>query len=97
MHDYEPQSLGLRENLEEETFQLKFSRRVGESRGKKQGNLCKRREGRGTWVAPLVECPTLDLSSGLDVKVVSLSPVLISFMHGVEPTTKSDERAKELI
>jgi len=31
---------------------------------------------RGAWVAQLVKCLTLDLSSDLDIMVVSLSPAL---------------------
>jgi len=38
----------------------------------------------GTWVAQSVKYLTLDLSSGLDLTVVSLSPTLGS-MLGVEP------------
>ena len=40
---------------------------------------------RGAWVAQLIECLTLDLSSGLDLKVVSSSPALGS-MLSVKPT-----------
>ena len=36
-------------------------------------------------MAQSVECPTLDLSSGLDLRVVSSSPAL-GFILGVEPT-----------
>ena len=43
---------------------------------------------RGAWVAQLVKCPTLDLSSGLDLRVMSSSPVLGSAL-GMEPTQKS--------
>ena len=42
---------------------------------------------RGTWVAQSVKPPTLDLSSGLDLKVMSSSPVLGSTL-GVESTLK---------
>ena len=41
-------------------------------------------EDRGAWVALLVKCWTLDLSSGLDLRVMSSSPTLGS-MLGVEP------------
>ena len=41
----------------------------------------KRKEKRGAQVAQLVECLTLDLSSGLNLGVVSLSPTL-----NVQPT-----------
>ena len=40
---------------------------------------------RGTWMAQLVEHPTLDLSSVVDLRVMSSSPALGS-MLGVEPT-----------
>ena len=33
-------------------------------------------EGRGTWVAQLVKCPTLDFGSGHDLRVMRLSPAL---------------------
>lgn len=33
------------------------------------------RHVRGTWVAQSVKCPTLDLSSGLDLRVVGSSPL----------------------
>ena len=39
----------------------------------------------GIWVTQLIKGPTLGLSSGLDLRVVSSSPVLAS-MLGVEPT-----------
>ena len=42
---------------------------------------------RGVWVAQLVKHLTLDLSSGLDLRVMSLSPVLDSTLE-VEPTFK---------
>ena len=32
----------------------------------------------GTWVAQLVECPTLDFDSGHDPSVLELSPVSVS-------------------
>ena len=41
----------------------------------------------GTWVAQSVKHLTLDLSSGLDLRVLSSSPTLGS-MLGVEPTFK---------
>ena len=37
------------------------------------------------WVAQLVESPTLDLSSGLDLRVMDSGPMLGSVL-GVEPT-----------
>ena len=40
---------------------------------------------RDNWVAQLVKRLTLDLSSGLDLRVVTLSPALGS-MLGMEPT-----------
>jgi len=40
---------------------------------------------RGTWVAQSVKHPTLDLSSGLDLRVVSSSSELGSTL-GMEPT-----------
>ena len=42
---------------------------------------------RGVWVAYLVECLTLDLSSGLDLSVMSSSPAL-GPMLGMEPNLK---------
>ena len=39
----------------------------------------------GTWVVELVEHPTLDFSSGLNLRVLSSSPMLGS-MLGMEPT-----------
>ena len=39
----------------------------------------------GTWMAQLVEHLTLDLSSGPDLRVMSLSPTLGSVL-GVKPT-----------
>ena len=39
----------------------------------------------GNWVAQSVKCLTLDLSSGLDLRVVNLSPPTGS-MLGVKPT-----------
>ena len=39
----------------------------------------------GTWVAQLVEHPTLDLSSGLSLSVMSSSPML-GFVLGMKPT-----------
>ena len=40
---------------------------------------------RGTWLAQSVKPPTLDLSSGLDLRVMSSSPALGSTL-GEEPT-----------
>lgn len=40
---------------------------------------------RGAWVIQSVKCLTLDLSSGIDLRVMSSSPVL-HFVLGVEPT-----------
>ena len=42
---------------------------------------------RGVGVAQLVKGPTLDLSSGLDLRVVSSSPALGSAL-GIKPTLK---------
>ena len=39
----------------------------------------------GTWVAQSDKYPTLDFSSGNDLRVVRLSPVM-DFKPGVEPT-----------
>ena len=39
----------------------------------------------GSWVAQLIKASTLDLSSGLDLRVVSSSPVL-EFILGMAPT-----------
>ena len=39
----------------------------------------------GTWGAQSVKSPTLDLSSGLDLRVTSSSPML-GFHTGCEPT-----------
>ena len=36
----------------------------------------------GSWVAQLVECPILGFSSGHDLRVVRLSPVLVSVLSG---------------
>ena len=41
----------------------------------------------GDWVAQLTEHPTLNLSSGLDLRVVSLGPMLGSTL-GMEPILK---------
>jgi len=46
---------------------------------------------RGAWVSQSVEHQTLDLSSGLDLRVVSSSPVL-GFTLGVETALKKKER-----
>jgi len=40
---------------------------------------------RGALVAQLVKCPTLDLSSSLDLRVVNSGPALGSLL-GLEPT-----------
>jgi len=48
----------------------------------------------GTWVAQSVKHPTLDLSSGLDLRVMSSSPTLGS-MLGVEPTLKKKKKIKQ--
>ena len=42
-------------------------------------------------MAQLVECPTLDLSSGLDLMVESISPALGSTL-GMEPTLKEEKQ-----
>ena len=47
----------------------------------------------GHQVALLVKCPTLDLSSGLDLRIVSSSPALGS-MLGMEPTLKKKKKEK---
>ena len=44
----------------------------------------------GVWVVQLIECPTLDLSPGLDLRVVSSSPALGSKL-GMELAKKKDE------
>ena len=46
---------------------------------------------RGTWVAQLVKCPTLDRSSGLDLRVVSSHPVLDS-MLGIGKEKKKERK-----
>ena len=43
---------------------------------------------------PLVKLLTLDLSSGLDLRVVGLSPMLSSRL-GVEPTLKNKTKQKK--
>ena len=48
----------------------------------------------GAWVAQSVKHPTLDLSSGLDLRVMSSSPIL-SPMLGVESTQKKEIERKE--
>ena len=45
------------------------------------------KHSRGVWVAQLIKHLTLDLSSGFDLRVMSLSPVLGSTL-GMEPTLK---------
>jgi len=47
--------------------------------------LKKKKSLGGAWVAQLVKRPTLDLSSGLDLKVVGSGFTLASTL-GVEPT-----------
>ena len=39
------------------------------------GSLIKMQNFRGTWVAQSVKCLTLDLSSSLDLRVMSSSPI----------------------
>ena len=46
----------------------------------------------GAWVAQVVKCPTLDLSSGLDLRVISLSPALGSVL-GVEAYFKKKKKS----
>lgn len=47
----------------------------------------------GTWVAQLVKCPTLDLGSGLDIEVVSSSPMSHSMLgHGAYFKKKNSAR-----
>jgi len=46
----------------------------------------------GTWAARSVKHPTLELSSGLDLRVVSSSPMLGS-MLGVEPALKKKKKS----
>ena len=47
------------------------------------------------WVAQSVQCPTLDLSSGLDLRVASSSPALGSTL-GMETTLKKKEKEKKV-
>lgn len=49
---------------------------------------------RGAWVAQSFTCQTFDLSTGLDVGVMSSSPALRS-MLGMEPTFKKRGRERE--
>ena len=49
----------------------------------------KRYWSRDAWVAQSVKCLTLDLSSGLYLRVVSSGPALSSVLY-VEPTLKKD-------
>ena len=51
-------------------------------------------KNRGAWVAQLVERPTLDLSSGLDLRVVSPSPTLGSVL-GIKPALKKKKNEYE--
>ena len=48
----------------------------------------------GTWVAPSVKRLTLDLSSGLDLRIMSSSPELGS-MPAMEPTLKKKKKKKK--
>ena len=50
-------------------------------------------EAWGTWMAQSVKRPTLDLSSGLDLRVMSSSPVLGSTLS-TEPFLKKKKMAK---
>jgi len=43
----------------------------------------------GAWVAQSAKCPTLDLSSGIDLGVMSSSPALGSTV-GMAPTSKKE-------
>lgn len=49
--------------------------------------------GVGAWVAQLVKRPTLDFSSGLDLKVMSSSPALGSILS-MEPNFKKGGRVR---
>ena len=40
------------------------------------------RQMRGTWVAQLIECPTLDFSLGHDLRVIVVSPMLSYALSG---------------
>ena len=53
------------------------------------------RKYRGTWVAQLVKCPTLDLSSDLDLRVMSSRFTLDSTVC-VEPTLKKKIQIRTL-
>ena len=46
------------------------------------------------WLAESVKCLTLDLSSGLDLRVVSSSPILGSAL-GMKPTLKQNQKKKK--
>ena len=50
-------------------------------RGGHTDGVAKNKQTRGTWVAHSVKHLTLDLSSGLDLRVVRSSPVLDSSME----------------
>ena len=54
-------------------------------------------ENRGTWVVQSATHPTLNLSSGLDLRVMSSNPMLGSMlsMLSMEPTLKERERERE--
>ena len=47
----------------------------------------------GAWVAPSVKHLTLDVSSGLDLRVVSLNPTLGS-MFSMEPALKKKKKSQ---
>ena len=56
--------------------------------------IIKKKRDMGVWVAQLVKHLTLDLSSGLDLRVVSSSPSLGSTL-GMEPTQKQKQKQKQ--
>ena len=51
-------------------------------------------KSRGAWLAQLVKHLSLDLSSGLDLRVMSLSPALGSTL-GLEPTERRKRERKK--
>ena len=51
----------------------------------------KKKKGLGAWGVQAGKCPTLDLSSGLDLRVMSSSPALGSVV-GVKPTLKKKKK-----
>ena len=59
----------------------------GKERWAHSQELFKNVKSRGTWVAQSVKHPTLDLSSGLDLKVVS-SRLMLGFELRMKPTLK---------